>query len=781
MPRSKRVKVQRSSNEPHREGSIVQESLDDQIFTAMCRDWNIWQSSTPWQRYFPPPVVDPQGRTIEALPNYAPIPLYQWNRSEQGQVYRLEQLENEEGRAGLATFWHHVRMYLPVINSFYIACMKVHFTSSSLIRSQEYDALLKESSSPALREVESEPNPMSSTTSIQPKDSRSSMMGTCNSHEQRVGGHKKRKHSTDEPEVPHELSLSSLLEEATTTSTTIKPSSSITIPEEDVMKNMLYHALSYYDLPTLAELEQELEDEPETEKGTLLVSTEMKHLLVQVLALESNIESKYTTLVSKAQLVFATNEMLAAQELKRATEDMTLYCSMLCEKDVYDQQCRQDQLLHLSTTSPSCHQCFLLSSQEDLLISCESCPRVFCVSCLTKVYGLRMKARTTVKKCPCCKSKCCCEYCSQHVNVKSLREKFPQYCIPTSVATGSGGSGTTSRETIMKVQYKTKLKEDLCRICLCSCSTPEHSAAEPPSWLRLPLLKEKLRQSLSDSSTPPNDHHQNHPLTVIQCQKCQLRVHSKCLLDINDPQLQLQESTYYYWICSTCKVLASSLVNVLTTRLHLSTGPNITCRLCPQKMKLCDNQLLWLHSPDESFPSNPWVHAYCLSWHALATEFESFHSTHTHGCTVPHCPKPQAGVTIFCSYDHCAQSIHPLCAALSPTTKTPVMMSKIPVVFCLDHQPPENNLQSYAKLKSMRYDLERVRMLCTLIHKRELVLKKIQLLNAQLYARQMLHPVKHREVVPTELEPMPILIPKKRGRGRPRKVQVVIPPPLRKS
>lgn len=404
--------------------------------------------------------------------------------------------------------------------------------------------------------------------------------------------------------------------------------------------------------------------------------------------IEDRMEQTHLKLIQAARDTFNSVEKQQALDAQDNLETEMKYVALMVAKDAREQS---EECKKLNTTSRQtfCHQC---QSKNDL-VACRVCPRSYCASCLRKVYGVR-NILSEQRKCAHCRNNCFCELGIQHENISKLNSVWEK-----------------------KTKIEPPVVTEICSIC----------RSEPPVRFN-PWFHKQLRM----------DSTKQHKVSMIQCRQCSVAVHESC---VTQPCRIAKDST---WRCDVCSIFGT---HVGQTVLNLAVPEKldqrslfwIDCTLCPVKQTFtCLEELpakwrkIFVRTADD-LPQ--YAHSICLKWLEAAGDDRVL--THSE-CKICH---ESSGAVMPCSFATCTCYVHVTCAFQNgfkvQLAETDSNSPQYPVLLCPEHFPVANDLRSFRRLKEIRYNLERVRMLATMVNTRERLKRRLAQIDWEIFQEQI--------------------------------------------
>lgn len=319
---------------------------------------------------------------------------------------------------------------------------------------------------------------------------------------------------------------------------------------------------------------------------------------------------------------------------------------------------------------------------------------------------------------------------------KERRHKEAQAVLAAATAAAAASSRISSiRKDALEDQH-----EDLLKI--------SSSDVRPGFYSKLnPRAKETVARSAvvrssfdinSDSAQSASDFSKDHPRTcdickrpetalnpVLICSSCKIAVHLDCYRSVG--------SATGPWHCELCEDLFSSR-NSGALAANTWEKPYFVaeCGLCGGTAGAFRKTV-----------GGQWIHALCAEW-VLESTYRRGQVSLIEGmdnvskgvdtCTV--CRRKQ-GVCLKCSYGHCQTSFHPTCARsagfyMTVRTNGDKLQHK---AYCEKHSVEQkakadtqkHGVEEFKSLKQVRVDLERLRLLCERIIKREKLKRELVL------------------------------------------------------
>lgn len=281
-----------------------------------------------------------------------------------------------------------------------------------------------------------------------------------------------------------------------------------------------------------------------------------------------------------------------------------------------------------------------------------------------------------------------------------------------------------------------------------------YSGRATPYSQQMPRAKETLSrlaitmvssEKNSDAVQSSLDYSKEHPRTceicrrsetilnpILVCSSCKVAVHLDCYRSVKDSTGP--------WYCELCEDLSSSrsfgapVVNSWEKPYFVAE-----CALCGGTAgafrKSTDGQ---------------WIHAFCAEW-VLESTFKRGQAnsiqgmeTVSKGSDMCHICRRKQGVCIKCNYGHCQSSFHPSCARSSGyymnlKTSGGKLQHK---AYCEKHSRVErakaetqkHGIEELKSLKPVRVELEKLRLLCERIIKREKLKRELVLCSHDILA-----------------------------------------------
>lgn len=306
---------------------------------------------------------------------------------------------------------------------------------------------------------------------------------------------------------------------------------------------------------------------------------------------------------------------------------------------------------------------------------------------------------------------------------KERRHKEAQEVLSAATAAAAASSRISSlrKDTIDEFAHEENLMK-------ANTSTGRHG----PYSQRMPLAKDtlsKLGVPRFSSDTKPGSNLNNEHVKacdickrpdtllnpILVCTHCKVEVHLDCYHNVKDSAGP--------WYCELCKEMLSRSSGDLTVNSWEKPQLDVECGLCGDTggalRKTADGQ---------------WVHAFCAEW-ILESTFKRGQATPIEGMesvakgTECHICHRKQGACVKCNYGHCHSMFHPFCArsaGLYMNVKS--TGSKLQhKAYCHKHsmeqrakvESQRHGAEELKSLKQIRVELERLRLLCERIIKRE--------------------------------------------------------------
>ncbi|XP_017645508.1 uncharacterized protein LOC108486155 isoform X2 [Gossypium arboreum] len=224
---------------------------------------------------------------------------------------------------------------------------------------------------------------------------------------------------------------------------------------------------------------------------------------------------------------------------------------------------------------------------------------------------------------------------------------------------------------------------------------------------------------------------------ILVCSGCKVAVHLDCYRSVKEPLGP--------WCCELCEELFSSRSSEATSLNFWEISyPAAHCGLCGGTTgafrKSVDGQ---------------WVHAFCAEW-VLESTFRRGQVNPVEGmekasrgvdiCCICH---RKHGACIKCSYNHCQTTFHPSCARSAGFCMN-VMLAGGKFqrnAFCEKHsveqrakaETQKHGVEELKNMKQIRVKLERLRLLCDRIIKREKLKRELVVCSHEILARKRDH------------------------------------------
>ncbi|XP_040970923.1 uncharacterized protein [Gossypium hirsutum] len=224
---------------------------------------------------------------------------------------------------------------------------------------------------------------------------------------------------------------------------------------------------------------------------------------------------------------------------------------------------------------------------------------------------------------------------------------------------------------------------------------------------------------------------------IFVCSGCKVAVHLDCYCSVKEPLGP--------WCCELCEELFSSRSSEATSLNFWEISyPAAHCGLCGGTTgafrKSVDGQ---------------WVHAFCAEW-VLESTFRRGQVNPVEGmekasrgvdiCCICH---RKHGACIKCSYNHCQTTFHPSCARSAGFCMN-VMLAGGKFqrnAFCEKHsveqrakaETQKHGVEELKNMKQIRVKLERLRLLCDRIIKREKLKRELVVCSHEILARKRDH------------------------------------------
>lgn len=292
-------------------------------------------------------------------------------------------------------------------------------------------------------------------------------------------------------------------------------------------------------------------------------------------------------------------------------------------------------------------------------------------------------------------------------------------------------SGIFSTSQPMKVSLQKHLKGN---ILAGRPSSSSHTMLRAKETLSRPLVAKVPSERHFDaypvpSSSPKEEsllcdicrlHESTRSNKIYVCRHCRVAVHQDCY--------GISRNNFGGWYCQPCEALHWQYqgMRLPTIVSHGRNGCGVECALCGG-----------LSGAFKRTTDDQWVHAFCAEW-MLENTFRRGQLELVEGleilsrerymlpCSICH----RQGACLKCNFGHCQSSFHPLCARdsgfyMSVSTHGGRVQHK---AYCEKHSP-EQKLKAEARrcggteelkiIKQMRVELERLRLICERIVRRE--------------------------------------------------------------
>ncbi|KAL8125233.1 uncharacterized protein LOC141720352 isoform X1 [Apium graveolens] len=219
---------------------------------------------------------------------------------------------------------------------------------------------------------------------------------------------------------------------------------------------------------------------------------------------------------------------------------------------------------------------------------------------------------------------------------------------------------------------------------------------------------------------------------ILSCSCCKIAVHLDCYRSVKDSGGP--------WYCELCEDLSSSRsFGALSVNSWEKPYFLAECGLCGGTAgafrKTTDGQ---------------WIHAICAEW-VLESTFKRGQAnpvqgmeTVSKGSEMCHICRRTQGVCIKCSYGHCQSTFHPFCARgvgfqMNLKTSGGKLQHK---AYCEKHsqverakaETPKHGMEELKSFKPVRVELEKLRLLCERIIKREKLKRELVLCSHEILA-----------------------------------------------
>ncbi|KAI3464451.1 hypothetical protein Pfo_021114 [Paulownia fortunei] len=324
---------------------------------------------------------------------------------------------------------------------------------------------------------------------------------------------------------------------------------------------------------------------------------------------------------------------------------------------------------------------------------------------------------------------------------KERRHKEAQAVLAAATAAAAASSRMSSirKDTI----EESSQQEDLLKMNVSDVRPGFYSQLNPR--VKETISRLALARTNSDSVQLASDFSKDHPRTcdicrrsetvlnpILVCSSCKVAVHLDCYRSV--------KSTTGPWHCELCEDLFSSRGSgALATNSWEKPYFVAECGLCGGTAgafrKSVDGQ---------------WIHALCAEWVLESTyrrgqvnPIEGMDSVckGVDACTV--CRRKH-GVCLKCSYGHCQTTFHPTCARsagfyMTVRTNGGKLQHK---AYCEKHSIEQrakadtqrHGIEEFKSLKQVRVELERLRLLCERIIKREKLKRELVLCSHDILA-----------------------------------------------
>ncbi|CAL5414441.1 unnamed protein product [Camellia sinensis] len=212
---------------------------------------------------------------------------------------------------------------------------------------------------------------------------------------------------------------------------------------------------------------------------------------------------------------------------------------------------------------------------------------------------------------------------------------------------------------------------------------------------------------------------------ILVCSRCKVAVHLDCYCSVKDSAGP--------WYCELCEdLLLSRSSEAQTVNSWEKPYFAVECGLCGGTAgafrKSTDGQ---------------WIHAFCAEW-VLASTFRRGQGNPAEGmesllkgsdvCHICHCKQ---GVCIKCNFGHCQSTFHPACARSAGCyMNVKIVGGKLQhKAYCEKHsleqrakvETQKHGIEELKSIKQIRVELERLRLLCERIVKREKLKRELVL------------------------------------------------------
>ncbi|KAG8378328.1 hypothetical protein BUALT_Bualt08G0126000 [Buddleja alternifolia] len=327
---------------------------------------------------------------------------------------------------------------------------------------------------------------------------------------------------------------------------------------------------------------------------------------------------------------------------------------------------------------------------------------------------------------------------------KERRHKEAQAVLAAATAAAAASSRISS---IRKDTLEESANQDLLKMNVSDARTGFYSHLNPR--VRETISRSGTRSSFdknSDSFQLASDFSKDHPRTcdicrrsetllnpILVCLSCKVAVHLDCYRSV--------KSAAGPWHCELCEeLLTSQGSGALATNSLEKPYLVAECVLCGGTAgafrKSIDGQ---------------WIHALCAEWVLESTyrrgqvgpiEGMDTVSKGVDACTV--CRRKQ-GVCLKCSYGHCQSTFHPTCARsagfyMTVRTNGGKLQHK---AYCEKHSTEQrakadtqkHGIEEFKSLKQVRVELERLRLLCERIIKREKLKRELVICSHDILAQ----------------------------------------------
>eukprot|EP00257_Ricinus_communis_P013951 XP_015571517.1 uncharacterized protein LOC8274307 isoform X1 [Ricinus communis] len=325
---------------------------------------------------------------------------------------------------------------------------------------------------------------------------------------------------------------------------------------------------------------------------------------------------------------------------------------------------------------------------------------------------------------------------------KERKHKEAQAVLAAATAAAAASSRISS---FRKDAYDESTNQEKFNISIGRAGISSQLMPRPKETLSRVAVPRNSSEKYSDSVQSGSEFSKEHPRScdicrrsetvlnpILVCSSCKVAVHLDCYRSV-------KESTGP-WYCELCEELLSSKCSAAAS-LNFWEKPYFVaeCGLCGGTTgafrKSADNQ---------------WVHAFCAEW-VFEPTFRRGQvnpvdgmETITKGIDICFICRHKHGVCIKCSYGHCQTTFHPSCARsagfyMNVKTLNGKLQHK---AYCERHgleqrakaDTQKHGAEELKSMKQIRVELERLRLLCERIIKREKIKRDLVLCSHSILA-----------------------------------------------